>query len=54
VALLAGDPGREERGDDLGGDLDADDPAAETQNVDRVVLDALVGGVRVVDRRLRL
>ena len=42
---------REERGDDLGRDLGSDHPPAEAEDVDVVVLDALVGGVVVVDRR---
>src|SRR5579875_4210539 len=51
VALLPGHLGSEERDHDLGCYFRADAAPAETEDVDRVVLDGLMRRVRVVDRR---
>ena len=51
MPVLAAEAGAEERPHDLGGDLNADYPSAHAEDVDLVVLEALVRGVRVVDRR---
>src|ERR1700744_2603378 len=50
VALLVRDDRAQERRDDLDHLLDPDHAPAEAQNVDPVVLDALVRGVVIVDR----
>ncbi len=50
MALLEGYPRAEERLDDLDHDLGTDHASPHAQNVDAVVLDALVRGVMVVDR----
>ena len=51
VARLAGERRAEERDGALVGRLRPDDPGAQGQHVHVVVLDALVGGVRVVADR---
>lgn len=48
MALLSGELGGEEGPDQLGGEVRADDPAAEAKDVGVVVLDRLMSGVRVV------
>ncbi len=48
MSLLPSEAGGEEGRDELGGEGGADHPAPEAEDVDVVVLDGLVGGVRVV------
>src|SRR5215208_6362184 len=48
VTLLTAEPRRGVRAQDVAGQLRADHPGAHAQHVDVVVLDGLVGGVRVV------
>ena len=48
VPLLAAEPGRHERDDELSGQLGPDDPPPQAQHVHVVMLDALAGGKGVV------
>ena len=48
MALLAGELGAEERANDFVGDCRPDNPRSEAEDVHRIVLDALVGGIHVV------
>lgn len=51
MALLTGECGREKRRDDLGGQGDANDPRTDTQHVQVIMLDGLMGRIGVVAHR---